>query len=100
MHQTCRVEANNMADSNATVLQNKLNAVQNLTGDHLVLSYQEICAGQQPMSDFLSSLNLAEQETVYKCCLLLQNDRGAFRWCKKRFVMVLRGIVRIGCTKI
>lgn len=60
-----------MADSNKSLLATELKNIRTLTGDSLLSRFLEICSSKRPGHDFLAKLDTTEQDTVYKCCLLL-----------------------------
>jgi superfamily II DNA or RNA helicase len=60
-----------MATTDALSLASDLETIRNLTGDLLILKYQQIPPSQQLRHEFIVNLETHEREIAYKGCLLL-----------------------------
>ena|SRR5215471_7985313 len=55
-----------------SMLADDLENIRKLTGDNIVSKFEGISSSHQlPGPDFLTKLSISQQETVYRCCLLL-----------------------------
>ena len=65
-----------MATTDALCTKNDLQTIRTLTGDQLISRYQDIPPSQRLTDAFIGKLGDSEQETAYKCGLLLYTVTG------------------------
>ena len=66
-----------MAATDVLYTENDLQIIRTTTGDQLISRYQDCIPSSQRLTDaFVAKLDPLEQETAYKCCLLLYTVTG------------------------